>query len=70
MSQATFARTLGTSRSSSKSLGRDVLTGTLAGQVAGLNMAAVMMLVFALFLGSPRCIPFRLLAHLSLGTLL
>ena len=55
-------RPLGESR-----LGRDLLAGALAGQVAGLVMAVVVMAVFTIFLGKGPLDPVQVIGSLAFG---
>ena len=53
--------------SSPSSLGRDLAAGALAGQVAGLVMAVVVMAVFALFLGKSPLFPVQVIGSIVFG---
>ena len=51
----------------SMSLRQDIIAGALAGQIAGLIMAAVVMAVFALFLGKSPLYPVQVIGSLAYG---
>jgi hypothetical protein len=51
----------------SGTLGRDLAAGALAGQVAGLVMAVVVMAVFTLFLGTGPLFPVQVIGSLVFG---
>src|SRR5512140_2837620 len=51
----------------SSSIGHDLATGVLAGQIAGLVMAVVVMLVFTLFLGKGPLYPVQVIGSFIYG---
>lgn len=49
------------------SLKRDLIAGIVSGQIAGLIMAAVMVLVFTVFLGKPPYFPVQVIGSVAFG---
>ena len=49
------------------SIGRDLLTGAISGQIAGFIMAVVMMIVFTLFLGKGPLYPVQVIGSFVFG---
>lgn len=64
---ATSPRALDTPALAKSSLGHDLAAGALAGQVAGLVMAVVVMAVFTIFLGKGPLFPVQVIGSLVFG---
>lgn len=67
MSQAIHSDVDRRPSSESNTLARDALTGALAGQIAGLVMAVVVMAVFTLFLGKGPLFPVQVIGSIVFG---